>query len=261
MNVYRNPLPSPKNPSEGTGVGEEKSAVSIHSKDGCNCKDKNQKQQKDGATEEDSLICGAKEDDDERTQIQQQLPYTYNSSPSPSELSSSSTTTIKKIHEHCCGIIAAMSLRSPDKNVQKILHYDGPYFILRCSMKEFPRSVLVQRQGCLAIRNLVSRLYTTNENNSSVINNTATSDGNNKNIKRQILEDHGGKEILISAAKIGGCVDEAYAALRDLNCPGVSLMRLTPDQGDGDDNSSRKGLRPIRMFGEVKNHNFRPVYD
>ena len=64
------------------------------------------------------------------------------------------------------------------------------------AMKQHPKAVLVQRQGCLAIRNLVAR---TPEH-------------------KEALLDLGVEPVLKAAGAFQGSVDEAFAALRDLGC-------------------------------------------
>jgi hypothetical protein len=59
------------------------------------------------------------------------------------------------IAEHGCGTLAAMALRVP-ANVEKIMIEDGAGHLV-VAMKRHPKAVLVQRQGCLAIRNMVAR--------------------------------------------------------------------------------------------------------
>ena len=60
------------------------------------------------------------------------------------------------IQEHSLGALAAMSLRRP-VNAMRIVRQDAPREML-AGMRQFPGNVLVQRQGALAIRIIVSRL-------------------------------------------------------------------------------------------------------
>lgn len=162
------------------------------------------------------------------------------------------------IQEHACGALAAMALRKP-ANAIRIIQEHGPAEILN-SMKQFPNSVLVQRQGALAIRNIVSRLVDTHQSataaaaNESVDATTATSSVEtfgNVDV-RNVFLDLGAEVILREiTGKHQGSVDEAYAALRDLGCE-VSMIRY-----DAETNST---TRQTMMFGDVKPQ-FRPVYE
>jgi len=131
------------------------------------------------------------------------------------------------LQEHGCGTLAAMALRKP-RNAIVIIQEMGPGLILS-AMQHHSTNIVLQRQGCLAIRNLISRV-------------------------EQLVKDHlldmGAEEVLRKAGQYQACVDEAYAALRDLGC---SVGRTTI-HSDG-----TVSTRP-QMFGEVK-ANFRPVYD
>ena len=130
--------------------------------------------------------------------------------------------------EHGCGTMAAMALRKP-QNARVLISYEAPRVIL-LAMKQFPSQVTVQRQACLAIRNIVSRL--TEE-------------------EKKIFLEQDAEEILRSfAGKHQGSVDEAYAALRDLGCQ-VGMVKL---QQDG------TITQRTVMFGDVK-PNFRAEYD
>jgi hypothetical protein len=60
------------------------------------------------------------------------------------------------VQEHACGTFAAMALRRPN-NARAILDMDGPRYVVT-AMKGHVGNVNVQRQGALAIRNIVSRL-------------------------------------------------------------------------------------------------------
>ena len=65
-------------------------------------------------------------------------------------------STISPIQEHACGTLAAMALRRP-VNARAIIDAGGPRLIVT-AMKRHVENVSVQRQGALAIRNIVSRL-------------------------------------------------------------------------------------------------------
>eukprot|EP00553_Chaetoceros_curvisetus_P002786 CAMPEP_0204625002 /NCGR_PEP_ID=MMETSP0717-20131115/10761_1 /ASSEMBLY_ACC=CAM_ASM_000666 /TAXON_ID=230516 /ORGANISM="Chaetoceros curvisetus" /LENGTH=223 /DNA_ID=CAMNT_0051640583 /DNA_START=1 /DNA_END=672 /DNA_ORIENTATION=+ len=191
------------------------------------------------------------------------------------------------IQEHGCGTLAAMALRKP-ANALRIVQDDGPREIMN-ALRQFPNNVLVQRQGALAVRNIVSRLVantssmktTTTDgtgselgDNAVVVNATAnvtanvSADANasgntNKssgstavetmtiNVKDVFLDL--GAEIILRqiTGRHQGSVDEAYAALRDLGCQ-ISMVKY-----DAETNTTK---RRTEMFGEVKS-NFRPVYE
>lgn len=142
------------------------------------------------------------------------------------------------------------ALRKP-ANSLRIVQENGPREIV-AAMAKYPNNVLVQRQGALAVRNIVSRLVT---NNSSVDN--SDPDGsvgnamNDINVKDAFL-DLGAEVILRQiTGRHQGSVDEAYAALRDLGCE-VSMLKY--------DTETNTITRKTQMFGEVKS-NFRAVYD
>jgi armadillo repeat-containing protein 6 len=131
------------------------------------------------------------------------------------------------LQEHGCGTLAAMALRKP-RNALVIVQEMGPSLILS-AMQHHSTNVVLLRQGALAVRNLISRADQT--------------------VKDHIL-DMGAEQVLRQAGEHQACVDEAYAALRDLGC---SVGRTTV-HADG-----TVSTRP-QMFGEVK-ANFRPVYE
>lgn len=137
-----------------------------------------------------------------------------------------SASTVK-LQEHVCATLGSMALRQP-QNAQLIVEeYQGHLVILK-AMEQCTKSMLVQRQGALAIRNLASRASDT---------------------VQQSLLDAGAEPILRQASTLGA-MDEAYAALRDLGCPAV-MLQTNPDTGK---------LERQPMFGE-KPLQFRPVYD
>ena len=131
------------------------------------------------------------------------------------------------LQEHGCGTLAAMALRKP-RNAHAIVQEMGPSFIIS-AMQHHAANVVLQRQGALAIRNVTSRVDQT--------------------VKDHLL-DMGAERVLRQAGQHPACVDEAYAALRDLGC---SVSRTTI-HADG-----TVSTRP-QLFGDVK-ANFRPVYD
>ena len=120
-----------------------------------------------------------------------------------------------------------MALRKPNNSL-KILQEGGAAAIL-VAMRQHPTNVVLQRQGCLAIRNMASRLST--EGNEAIL-------------------ELGAESVLQQAGRYGPCVDEAYAALRDLGC---KVSRTTIEE-DGTVTTQPK------MFGEVKSA-FRAVYE
>lgn len=157
------------------------------------------------------------------------------------------------IQEHGLGALAAMALRKPT-NALRIVQENAPVEIISAMVK-FPNNVLVQRQGALAVRNIVSRLVA----NSSEMETTGSGDTSsivaNKtetiNV-RDVFLDVGAEVVLRQiTGRHQGSVDEAYAALRDLGLE-VSMLKF--------DSETQTMTRQTQMFGEVKS-NFRAVYD
>ncbi|KAL7464914.1 hypothetical protein ACHAXS_005253 [Conticribra weissflogii] len=188
------------------------------------------------------------------------LPYIFQAMKNYSE------TAI--IQEHACGTLAAMALRRP-ANARAIIDGDGPRLILT-AMKRHETNVNVQRQGALAVRNIVSRLLmgvhdSVNDSNLNVATDGTDIGGEVASIRELFLE-WGAEDVLRNiAGRNQGSVDEAYAALRDLGCP-VSLVKFdTQDfqrQGNGHFNSNvSMGVARTMMFGEQHNSNFRPVFE
>jgi hypothetical protein len=133
------------------------------------------------------------------------------------------------VQEHGCGILAAMSLRNPQNASIICAATRGAEPVVK-SMKAFPQKVTLQRQACLALRNMASR---------------ATAD------EKQKLLDAGSEFVLREiAGRHQDSIDEAYAALRDLGC---TTVRYTIDQETGK-------AQGTQLFGQVQS-NFRPVYD
>ena len=131
------------------------------------------------------------------------------------------------VQEHGCGTLAAMSLRQPN-NAETIVQANGAEHIVK-AMKAFPLKVPLQRQGCLALRNLASR---------------ASPEG------KQVVLDAGAEFVLREiAGRHQESIDEAYAALRDLGCAAVKYTVDEQGRAQG-----------TQLFGEVQS-NFRPVYD
>eukprot|EP00956_Cyclotella_meneghiniana_P024406 scaffold48943_cov68-Cyclotella_meneghiniana.AAC.6 len=151
------------------------------------------------------------------------------------------------LQEHGCGTLAAMALRKP-ANAHAIINQDGPRVILN-GMKRHDSNSNVQRQGALAIRNLVSRLLR-----------ECPEDGEKGKEERLAIRDLfldlGAEDVLRNVTgRHQGSVDEAYAALRDLGCK-VSLVTFS-----GDEQQQVDVVQKTMMFGEKHNTNFRPVYD
>jgi hypothetical protein len=171
--------------------------------------------------------------------------------------------TTALVQEHACGIFAAMSLRRPT-NARAILDMDGPRYVVM-AMKGHGRNVNIQRQGALAIRNIVSRLLRDLPEeggecaSASASDNTPTisiDNGMRSSIRDTFLE-LGAEDVLRNiAGQHQGSVDEAYAALRDLGCT-VSLVTYNADE-DGVITTRTTGTM---MFGEKHNSNFRAVYE
>lgn len=145
------------------------------------------------------------------------------------------------------------ALRKPT-NALRIIQENAPLEIMS-AMAKFPNNVLVQRQGALAVRNIVSRLVA----NSSEMQTTGSGDTSSiiasktETINvRDVFLDVGAEVVLRQiAGRHQGSVDEAFAALRDLGCE-VSMMKF--------DAETQTMTRKTEMFGEVKS-NFRKVYD
>jgi len=158
------------------------------------------------------------------------------------------------IQEHACGTLAAMALRRP-ANARAILDAGGSRSVLT-AMKRHDMNVNVQRQGALAVRNIVSRLLRDLPEEEAGTTTADASGGianNDRSFIRDAFLELGAEDVLRNiAGRHQGSVDEAYAALRDLGCT-VSLVKF-----NGDD--LKKQQQPL-MFGGKHNSNFRPVYE
>eukprot|EP00968_Pinguiococcus_pyrenoidosus_P023384 scaffold3747_cov240-Pinguiococcus_pyrenoidosus.AAC.1 len=132
------------------------------------------------------------------------------------------------VQEHGLGTFAAGCLRRPDHS-EALVHAGGVPSMLN-AMRRHPDAVNLQRQGCLALRNMAAR--------------------GSPLLREQIL-DEGAEEVLRHAGRFQASVDEAYAALRDL---GLDVGIVTVDAGTG--NVVEDGL----VFG-AKKANFNPVHD
>lgn len=142
--------------------------------------------------------------------------------------------TNREAVEHGLAWIAAMALRNP-QNASFLTSIHIPQTIT-VWMQEYPESVLVQRQGALALRNLASR---------------ASAE------EKQALLSESKEPLVAAAARHLQCQDQIYAALRDMGASGVveSLVHVEalPD--------GKVRVRKAEHFGEGHNSNFRPVFD
>jgi hypothetical protein len=97
--------------------------------------------------------------------------------------------------EHGFACMAAMTLRSPS-NSQRIIDTGVAIDMMVRNMRRHKDKQPLQRQCCLAVRNIAARSPDV----------------------RQILLDAGIEDVLREAGRLQAVVDEAYGALRDLNC-------------------------------------------
>eukprot|EP00984_Skeletonema_dohrnii_P008850 scaffold3294_cov126-Skeletonema_dohrnii-CCMP3373.AAC.5 len=169
--------------------------------------------------------------------------------------------TISPIQEHACGTLAAMALRRPS-NARAIIDEGGPRLILT-AMKRHEENVSVQRQGALAVRNIVSRLMRDLDGSSGdnvASGNTTVEDA--RSAIRDRFGELGVEDVLRNiAGRHQGSVDEAYAALRDLGYS-VTLTKFSAEDLEGGNNISNSNVvGRTMMFGEKHNSNFRPVYE
>jgi hypothetical protein len=132
--------------------------------------------------------------------------------------------------EHACGSISAMALRF-GRNAEFLISHGAAEAIVR-SMHKYPEKVALQRQGALAIRNIVSR---------------------SPDLREPVLQAGAEAALVNIAARHQRCQDEVYAALRDL---GIAASLREAEQ----DSSGMMVFKPRQMFGE-RNPNFRPVFD
>ncbi|CAM9428830.1 unnamed protein product [Ectocarpus sp. 12 AP-2014] len=129
----------------------------------------------------------------------------------------------RPLAEHGCATMAAMSLRSPPNGAQ-IVREGGITAVVQ-AMRRHPTVQPLQRQACLCIRNIAAR---------------------GPSLRTPML-DEGCEPVLREAGKLRGCVDEAYGALRDLQCE-VGLVTM---------GESGKVHIGVTAFGEEK-PNFNP---
>mmetsp|Transcript_9426 Transcript_9426/g.19151 ORF Transcript_9426/g.19151 Transcript_9426/m.19151 type:complete len:200 (+) Transcript_9426:452-1051(+) len=172
------------------------------------------------------------------------------------------------IQEHACGTLAAMALRRP-ANARAIIDGDGARLILT-AMKRHEANVSVQRQGALAVRNIVSRLlmgvHDSGNNSNLTVATDSTAFGSEVTSIRESFLEWGAEDVLRNiAGRNQGSVDEAYAVLRDLRCP-ISLVKfdaqdLQPQGSSRFKSNVSMGAARTMMFGEQHNSNFRPVFE
>jgi hypothetical protein len=136
-----------------------------------------------------------------------------------------------RLQEHACATFAAMALGSP-RNAEFLVEKNEVTTWIVRAMKKHPNRTTVQRQGALAIRNLVSR---------------------STELRPLVLQAGAAQALKDIAAKHATCQDEVYAALRDLGLP-ASMLRVEQDD------NGQLVMKQTEMFGERKS-NFRPVFD
>jgi hypothetical protein len=112
--------------------------------------------------------------------------------------------TDPSLMEHLLATLAAISLRSP--NNSHLLVDSGGIDEIVSVMRRHEMKISLQRQACLTIRNIASRC---------------------PELRRRIL-DSGVEPMLRQAGRSQECIDEAYAALRDLECE-VKFVKLGND--------------------------------
>lgn len=128
--------------------------------------------------------------------------------------------------EHGCACLAAMSLRQP-QNAEKIAKCGAPEIIVK-AMRRYERAGGLQRQSALCLRNIAGRCPELHP----------------------MLLDAGCEEVLRMAGRLQEAVDEAYGALRDLNCE-VNRVKVN---ADGTVEAA------VEQFGEKKRA-FKAVWD
>ncbi|KAG7373193.1 hypothetical protein IV203_033917 [Nitzschia inconspicua] len=170
----------------------------------------------------------------------------YLNDPNDDNTTRSASTNNKNravLQEHACGILGAMALRQPI-NALAIVEFGngtsndgnnetgGGHVLILQAMKTFPEKTTLQRQACLALRNIASRL--------------------SEDDKAKLLE-AGAEDIIQSiAGRHPASSEEAYSALRDLGC--------NPVMWDVDEHGKVTTKSSTQQFGTVQS-NFRAVYD
>merc|ERR1711924_327792 len=130
------------------------------------------------------------------------------------------------LQEHTCATIANMALRRPG-NAVKIVGLGGANLVIAAMRTHTETHAVLQRQGCLAIRNLVAR---------------------SPELREPIL-DAGAEAVLRAAAKLSQTnVDMAYAGLRDLGLD-VQVVKFTPPTAAGADADVAMEAG-VELFGE-----------
>jgi hypothetical protein len=143
-------------------------------------------------------------------------------------LSKEKYNTDSLLVEHALACLAAMTLRSP-ANSTRIVTMGAVEVVVNC-MRKYTDKTALQRQGCLALRNIAGRCPELRGN----------------------LLDSGVENVLRTAGKYQDCVDEAYGALRDLGCE-VHWVKVTEDG---------KIETAVQQFGATSSKlKFNPVYD
>lgn len=130
--------------------------------------------------------------------------------------------------EHAVACLAQISLRSPS-NAQRIVNSGAALEILARTMRRYADRSGLQRQGCLTVRNIAARGPEL----------------------RPVLLDAGFEDILRQAGRMMDVVDEAYGALRDLNCE-VHYVKI---------NAEGKAEPVYEQFGTKAKLQFNPIYD
>ena len=136
------------------------------------------------------------------------------------------------LQEHGCGTIAAMALRQP-QNATFLLDAQVVPLIVQ-AMKRYPDRTSLQRQGCLAIRNLASR-------------SDARQQQDMLELTRETLEG--------IAAKHLECQDEVFAALRDMGLHQAHTFVVQ------DADTGEVAVTTRQTFGQGHHTNFRAVYE
>jgi len=143
---------------------------------------------------------------------------------------------VASIQEHACGIVAAMALRSPS-NARLMVETYGVAKEIVLAMTRLPNHAKVQRQGALAIRNIVARAPES----------------------KDTFLDLGVEHLLRTiTGALQGSVEEAYAALRDLGCT-ATMVTYDVSQQQTITRGTALGRR-VQMFGDVKSK-FRATFE
>jgi len=132
--------------------------------------------------------------------------------------------------EHAIACLAAMSLRNPS-NATRIVECGAVELVVKAMRAFQEKSSALLRQGCLCIRNIAARCVEL----------------------RGTLLDAGVESVLRDAGRHQDVIDEAYAALRDLECE-VQFVKFNAEGGVFESAYDHFG-------GEGKKLNFNPVYD